>query len=356
MEPPADLRQSTQIGRFMEFAERRCDRRFARLRRSVAVVGGGSRGVLGVDLGVLRAAHPRSVRARAGLARDAGSACGFRARGSTTPSTFWAARRTPTRWPWSPIPRPAPELEVTFGELREQVARARAGLQRLGRRARRPRRRLHAQHPRDARGLHRHRQPGSHLGRLRPGVRRAQRHRPLRPDRAQGDAGRRRLRLPRPLCEPRWPRSRRSGPPDEPGARRGGALRRGHGARRRGLVRPAERARPARVRAGSLRPPALRAVLLGDDRPAQGDRPRPRRPARGAPQEPGLRLGPRARQAPAVVLHHGVDDVERAGQRAAAADLDRDARRRSGVAGPGRAVAAGRALPADGDGRLARPT
>ena len=37
------------------------------------------------------------------------------------------------------------------------------------------------------------------------------------------------------------------------------------------------RAGAARVRAGPVRPPAVRAVLLGHDRAAEGDRPRPRR-------------------------------------------------------------------------------
>ena len=53
----------------------------------------------------------------------------------------------------------------------------------------------------------------------------------------------------------------------------------------------------ARVRAGRLRPPAVRAVLLGHHRTAQGDRPRSRRPAGRAPQEPGAGLGPQARRA-----------------------------------------------------------
>ena len=64
----------------------------------------------------------------------------------------------------------------------------------------------------------------------------------------------------------------------------------------------ARRARAARVRAGRVRPPAVRAVLLGHDRPAEGDRPRPRRTAARAPQEPGPQLGPEARWPAAVVL------------------------------------------------------
>ena len=101
-----------------------------------------------------------------------------------------------------PVPDPARPLELTFGELRDAGGAGSGGPAAARRRPRRPRRRLHAQHPRDAGGVRRHRQPRSDLGRLRPGVRRPQRDRPLRPDRAQGDADRRRLRLPRPLRRP----------------------------------------------------------------------------------------------------------------------------------------------------------
>ena len=48
----------------------------------------------------------------------------------------------------------------------------------------------------------------------------------------------------------------------------------------------------------------------------------------------GLGLGPQARRAPAVVLDDGLDDVERARLGAAAALVDRDARRRPRVARP----------------------
>ena len=76
--------------------------------------------------------------------------------------------------------------------------------------------------------------------------------------------------------------------PDRAGGRR----------RRHRLGRPARRGRPSlALRAGAVRPPALRAVLLGHDRAAQGDRPRPRRHPRRAPQ--GARPAPRPR-APAT--------------------------------------------------------
>src|SRR6202021_3303602 len=90
--------------------------------------------------------------------------------------------------------------------------------------------------------------------------------------------------------------------------------------------------------------------LPGPDRPGGGDRPRPRRTAARAPQEPGSQLGPEARGPAAVVYDDRVDDVERARLGAAAALLDRDARRRPRVAGPARAVAARRATAPDRDG------
>ena len=75
-----------------------------------------------------------------------------------------------------------PAHAVTRGELRDQVARARAGLRRLGRGTGRPRRRLPAQHPRGARRDARHRQPRRDLAVLRARVRRPQRPRPLPAD------------------------------------------------------------------------------------------------------------------------------------------------------------------------------
>ena len=109
--------------------------------------------------------------------------------------------------------------------------------------------------------------------------------------------------------------------------------------------------RRARLRARPVRPPGLRALLVGHHRPAEGHRARPRRPADRAPQGRRPGLGPQARRAAAVVLHHGLDDVERARLRAARARLDRDDRRRSDVAGPLVPVAAGAGDPAELHGR-----
>ena len=200
-QPPADLRQSTQIGRFMEFAERRSDQRFAGYddlwRWSVEDLEG-----FWGSIWEFFELHAHAPFERVLASRQMPGAVWFPGarlnyaehlvgRDEDT-ETVAVVAHSQTR----------PELEVTFGELREQVARARAGLQRLGVG---PGDRVVAYLPNIPETLvrvHRHREPGGDLGRLRPGVRRAQRHRPFRADRAEGDAGRRRLRLPRPLCEP----------------------------------------------------------------------------------------------------------------------------------------------------------
>ena len=208
-EPPADLRRSTEIGRFMEFAEHRHGQQF----------GGYD------DL------WRWSVEDLEGFWGSIWEFFGLRAH--TPFETVLASREMPGAV-WFPGARlnyaehlvgrdedadrvaVVAQSQTRPGDGADLRRAARAGgagsggPAAAGRRPRRPRRRLHAQHPRDARGLHRHRQPGSDLGRLRPRVRRPQRHRPLRPDRAQGDADRGRLRLPRPLRQPPGARSRRS--------------------------------------------------------------------------------------------------------------------------------------------------
>ena len=220
-----------------------------------------------------------------------------------------------------------------------------------GRRPGRPRGRLPAEHPRDAGGVRGDGEPRSDLGELRTRARRAQRRRPPRAARSGGPADGRRLRLPRPLDRP----PRRGG--DDPRRPPGAAPSRTHPLRRPGdsgraaLVRAARRARPARVPARRVRPPTLRAVLVGHDRPAEGHRPRARRhPARAA-QGARAELGPEAGRPPALVHDDVVDDVERARRGAARAVVDRHARRRPGLARPGLAVAARRGDAPDLHGR-----
>ena len=107
--------------------------------------------------------------------------------------------------------RPLADARPDRADLRRAARAGRAGARRPAaprRRARRPRRRLPAQHPRDARRVPRHREPRRGLGELRAGVRRAQRDRPLRADRAQGAARGRRLHATatgRSTAATRWP-------------------------------------------------------------------------------------------------------------------------------------------------------
>ena len=87
------------------------------------------------------------------------------------------------------------------------------------------------------------------------------------------------------------------------------------GARRAALGGAAGGARSRRVgrrriRAGALRPPAVRAVLVGHDGASRSHRARPRRDPAGAPQVAGLPpRHPPGRPGP-VVHHHRVGDVE----------------------------------------------
>ena len=71
-------------------------------------------------------------------------------------------------------------------------------------------------------------------------------------------------------------------------------------------------------------------------------------------QERGPELGPAARGQAALVHDDRLDDVDGAGQHAAAPGLDRDARRQPDVPGSLGSVAAGRGASADADGRRAR--
>jgi acetoacetyl-CoA synthetase len=130
-EPPTDLRQSTEIGRFMEFAEGRS----------------------GLQFGGYDDLWRWSVQDLDGFWGSIWEFFGLRAH--TPFETVLASREMPGAV-WFPGARlnyaehlvgrdedlervavvaqsqTRPESELTFGELREQVARARAGLQRLG--------------------------------------------------------------------------------------------------------------------------------------------------------------------------------------------------------------------------------
>ena len=101
------------------------------LRRALALVGRRPRGLLGVDLGLLRGPGRRRARARARQPRDARRRAGSPAPASTTPSTSSPARTTRET-----AILHASELrelgELSWGELRAQVAAVAAGLRALG--------------------------------------------------------------------------------------------------------------------------------------------------------------------------------------------------------------------------------
>ena len=135
-----------------------------RLRRPLAVVGRRPRGVLGLDLGVLRR---QGGRART-TGSSAGARCrapsGSRARGCPTPSTSSAASDDDGRRDRPRSPRRATAARSTWGELRAQAAAHRGRACARWASAGRPRRRVPAEHPRDDRGL-----PGLRVASARSG-------------------------------------------------------------------------------------------------------------------------------------------------------------------------------------------
>ena len=183
--PPADARERYVIGRYLGWLERERGLSFDGYdelwRWSVSDLEGFWSSVWEFF----------EVRSHAPYERVLGSPecpapSGSRALASTSPSTCSAATRIEMRSRSSPTRRPAAPRSSRSATSREQVARARAGLQRLGRRAGRPRRRVPPEHPRDARRLPRDGEPGSRLGDVPARVRRSQRPPPARPARAEG--------------------------------------------------------------------------------------------------------------------------------------------------------------------------
>jgi acetoacetyl-CoA synthetase len=130
-QPPADLRQSTQIGRFMEFAEQRSGRRFdgydALWRWSVEDLEGFWAAIW--EFFELRAHAPFE---RVLASREMPGAVWFEGARLNYAEHLVGRDEDAEKVAVVAHSQTRPEFEVTFGELREQVARARAGLQRLG--------------------------------------------------------------------------------------------------------------------------------------------------------------------------------------------------------------------------------
>ena len=263
--------------------------------RRVALVGRRAGRVLAVGLGPLRAsdrARPpgRRPRRRRGCPAPAGSPArtlnyaehalrAARARRRTTSSS---SARSQTREP----------VDADRGRAARRRRALPGGPAAPRRRARRPGRRVPAEHPRgDRRASWPPRRLGAIWSSCAPGVRHPGRRRPVRPDRADGAARRRRLPLRR--------QGRSTGAAEVAEIRaalptlavdrracrtstRAGAVAAVPGAI--AWADAARRAGAARLRAGPVRPPAVRPLLLGHDRPAEADRPRPRRHPPRAPQ------------------------------------------------------------------------
>ena len=293
----------------------------------MALVGRRRRGVLVVDRGVLRRPLRRSPRRGAVRRPDAGRALVLRRHAVLSRAHLPRPRRRRGGGP--PCLRAAPASGDDVGAVARAHRAHPGGPARARRRPRRPRRRVHPEHPRDRGGVSRHGRPRRDLVVVLAGLRRALGHRPLRADRAGGAARRRRLPLRRARLRPQ-----RGGRGDPRAGRRAARAARLPRRQRLGgrLSRRRGRGSAARARAGRLRPPALRPVLQRHDRPAEGDRPRPRRdPARAAQApEPAPR---HARGRPRVLVHDDrLDDVELPRRRAADAGLDRALRRQPGGA------------------------
>ena len=95
-EPSPERIASATITRYREWLNETRGLALERLRRALAVVGRRARGVLGLDLGVLRRRGERAVRARARERARCPAPSGSQVRGSATPSTSSATATTTT--------------------------------------------------------------------------------------------------------------------------------------------------------------------------------------------------------------------------------------------------------------------
>ena len=260
---------------------------------------------------------------------------GSRAHRSTTPSTCSAAR-TRTRTAIVHASELRELAELTWGDLRDQVARIRGGLRALGVERGDRVAAYMPNIPEAVAAFPRHGLAGRGVVELLARLRRPLGDRPLRADRAEGAAGSRRLPIQRPRLRP--PRDRRR---DRRRGRRAGRAPGLPG--RLGLGGRLRARRSAGVRARAVRPPAVGPVLVRHDRSAEGDRPGPgRHPAR-APQE-AASARRRAGRRPRVLVHDDrLDDVELPRLRPAHRGRDRALRRQPRRARHGRAVGPRRA-------------
>ena len=280
-------------------------------------------------------------------------ASGSRAPSSTTPSTSSAASATPT----TSRSCHASELrelgELTLGRAARAGRRVAAGLRELGRRARRPRRRLPAEHPRGARRLPRHRVASARSGRAarptsapRSVVDRFAQIEPkvLFASTATATAARTSTAATSSPGSQARDADASSAPSSSPTSTPTPDLSPPRRARSPGTSCSASGAgAELDFEQRALRPPALGPLLLRHHRPAEGDRPGPRRDPARAPEEaqpPRRRPGRRPRL---LVHHHRLDDVELPRRRPAHPRLDRPLRRQPRPPRHGRALGPRRA-------------
>ena len=172
-QPSPEAVERATLTRFTRWLEDTRGLSLRRLRGAVALVGRRARGLLGVDLGVLRRACAHALRARARAPRDARRAVVHGRRAQLRRARLLGAGR---RGETAIVARSdaARDGELSWDELRDQVARVGGRAARRSASARRPRRRLHAEHPRDGRRVPGHREPRRDLVELlRPSSARA---------------------------------------------------------------------------------------------------------------------------------------------------------------------------------------
>ena len=279
------------LGAVHAVAERGARRPCDGLRRAVAVVGGGPRGLLGVDLGLLRGLCVGSRTRRAGSREMPGAEWFPGARLSLCRARL-PRQATPPRWRSATRPSCAALAELTWGELREADGADRGRAARAWRRARAT---AWSRTCRTSRRRWRRSSRARRSGRCGRGARRTS---------ARGRSSTASRRSSRRCCwrstatattaatstGATWSAALRGGDAVAGGDGAAAYLERGRceglakGDRLEELFERAARMR-ARVRAGALRPSAVGPLLVRHDRAAEGDRARPgRHPAR-APQE-----------------------------------------------------------------------
>ena len=178
---PRTCATTTEVGRFMTWLGDERGRDVRHLRRAAALVGDRPRGLLGRSLGVLRDPRAHALRRACSARRTMPGAEWFPGARLNYAEHLVGARGGPRPRRGR---RPLADPPAARADLRRAARSGRAGSAPgcSGSGSSRGDRVVAylPEHPRDAGGVHRHRQPGRDLGRLRARVRRPQRDRPVR--------------------------------------------------------------------------------------------------------------------------------------------------------------------------------